>query len=202
MAGRRRGEELEATILDAAWAEIQEHGYRKLTMEGVAARARTGKQVIYRRWPNRAQLTVAAVRHVLGPMVAEVPDTGDLREDLLAMLRLMSARIQHYNPELLYGMLAEVPDLDDNMFTILPQVVRTILEQAVARGELTHADLPPRALSLPADLMRYESLRHIRRWKETDPAATEKLIAEIVDDVFLPLVTGLAGQTSRGVDPN
>ncbi|HET6742594.1 MAG TPA: helix-turn-helix domain-containing protein, partial [Kribbella sp.] len=53
---RGRGAELEAVLLDAAWAELMESGYARLTMEAVAARAQTGKQVLYRRWRNRAEL--------------------------------------------------------------------------------------------------------------------------------------------------
>jgi len=93
---RRRGEELEATILEAAWAEIQENGYQRLTVEGVAARAHTGKQVLYRRWPNRVRLAVAAIRQELGPLVSETPDTGSLREDYLTVLRAIS--ISSLNP--------------------------------------------------------------------------------------------------------
>ena len=47
-AQRRRGPELEAALLDAVWWELAETGYARLTMEGVAARANTGKQVLYR----------------------------------------------------------------------------------------------------------------------------------------------------------
>jgi AcrR family transcriptional regulator len=196
---RRRGEELEATILDAAWAEIMENGYPRLTMEGVAARARTGKQVIYRRWPDRAQLAIAAIRHTLGPLVSEVPQTGSLREDLLTVLRRMADRGRQYRPDLFYGLLAEAPDSATGFGTVLPGVIREILENAVARGELAHADLPPRVVSLPADLLRYEGLRNAHRWgQEATEAEIEQLLTEILDDVFLPLVLTLAGP---GVSP-
>jgi AcrR family transcriptional regulator len=189
---RRRGEELEAEILDAAWAELQEHGYNRLTIEGVAARAQTGKQVLYRRWPSRVQLVVAAIRHHLGPLVATVPDTGSLREDYLAVMRLMTARARHYTPELLHGLLSEMPDLRDT-FSAAPVFVTEILRNAAARGEITHAELPDRVVNLPLDLIRYEGLRSVRDWSSLDEVNTEKLFAEILDDVFLPLVMALAG---------
>ncbi|HET6737281.1 MAG TPA: helix-turn-helix domain-containing protein, partial [Kribbella sp.] len=62
---RRRGAALEEAILRAAVEELQEVGYRELTMDGVAARAGTSKNVIYRRWPSRAALCVAAYREML-----------------------------------------------------------------------------------------------------------------------------------------
>jgi AcrR family transcriptional regulator len=186
---RRRGEELEATILEAAWAEIRESGYQRLTVEGVAARAHTGKQVLYRRWPNRVRLAVAAIRHVLGPLVPEVPDTGSLRGDYLAVLRAMAARARHYTPELLHGLLAEMPELGGEFFSTLPEVVTQILRNAAARGEIPSADLPERVAALPLNLVRYEGLRSVGAWQVLDEGAAEQLFAEVLDQIFLPLVT-------------
>jgi len=61
-ATRRRGAKLEAALLQAAWDELTAVGYAALTMEGVAARARTGRAVLYRRWPSRSELVLAASR--------------------------------------------------------------------------------------------------------------------------------------------
>ena len=60
---RRRGPQLEAALLDAAWEELVHVGYASLTMESVAARAHTGIAVLYRRWPNKDQLVLAAIEH-------------------------------------------------------------------------------------------------------------------------------------------
>ena len=193
MQSRRHGSELEATILDAAWAEIQEKGYARLTVEGVAARAHTGKQVLYRRWSNRVQLAVATIRHKFGPLVPVVPDTGSMREDYLTVMRLMAERARHYTPELLHGLLADMPGLAGEFFSNLPDVIAQILRNAVARGEITHADLPDRVASLPLDLIRYEGLRRgADQWPRL-AAQAEELFAETLDDIFLPLVMALAG---------
>ena len=189
MPSRRRGEELEATILEAAWAEIQENGYQRLTVEGVAARAHTGKQVLYRRWPNRVRLAVAAIRQELGPLVSETPDTGSLREDYLTVLRAMAARARHYTPELLHGLLAEMPELGVEFFSTLPDVIAQILRNAAARGEIPTADLPERVAALPLNLVRYEGLRSPGAWQVLDEGAADELFAEILDQIFLPLVT-------------
>jgi AcrR family transcriptional regulator len=175
--------------------EHEQGGYARLTMEGVAARAHTGKQVIYRRWADRAQLAIAAIRHTLGPLVPEVPQTGTLREDLLSVLRRMAARGRQYRPDLFYGLLAEAPDADTGFLTVLPGVIRSILRNAVARGELTHAELPDRVVSLPIDLARYEALRNAHDWADntTTEAEIEKALAAILDDIYLPLIIALAG---------
>ena len=84
---RRRGEELEAALLQAAWDELAEVGFAKLTMESVAVRAKTGVAVLYRRWPNKDDLVIAAIGHYGKTRPVEVPDTGTLRGDMLGLLR-------------------------------------------------------------------------------------------------------------------
>ena len=193
---RRRGAALEATLLQAAWDELVDVGYSRLTMEGIAARARTGKQVLYRRWPNRAQITVASVRHVLGPLIAETPDTGSLREDVLTVLRLMVRRGRSVGPERIRGLLAELPDVDPGLFAILPAVMVTILRRAAERGEIGPAELSPRVVSLPIDLARHEAIRTVGSTAaSTDDDAAERTVTEIVDDVFLPLVRAVSRPT-------
>ena len=76
---RRRGEELEAALLEAAWQELVEVGFARLTMESVAVRAKTGVAVLYRRWPNKDDLVLAAIGHYGTTHPVEVPDTGSLR---------------------------------------------------------------------------------------------------------------------------
>lgn len=194
-APRRRGAELEAILLDAAWDELLDVGYARLTMEGVAARAHTGKQVLYRRWPNRSQLMSAAARRRLGPLVPEVPDTGSLREDVLAVLHRMVQRLHQAPADLLLGISIERVDLSPQMFNPVIEVMTTILQHAVARGELTHADLAPRVVSLPLDLVRYEGLRFgLERAQQATDEEVEEVVVEIVDGVFLPLVYALAGK--------
>ena len=69
------------------WDQLSEQGYAGLTYEAVPARARTSRAVLYRRWPTRETLVRAAVRH-LGARTPRIsPDTGSLREDVLAILR-------------------------------------------------------------------------------------------------------------------
>jgi AcrR family transcriptional regulator len=181
---RRRGAALEETILAAAWDELAEVGYARLTMEGVAARASTGKQVLYRRWRNRAELVIAAVRFRHGSLGDQIPDTGQLRTDVLAVLGHMARRRLDIGPETIHGLLSEVPDLDPALFTIMRDVMITVLENAVERGEIATADLPARVVTLPIDLLRYQLLL-------TREPIDETTLTEITDDVFLPLVHAL-----------
>lgn len=58
---RRRGPVLERAILDAALEQLSTVGWGGLTMEGVAAGARTGKAAVYRRWPSKEDLVADAL---------------------------------------------------------------------------------------------------------------------------------------------
>ena len=194
-ATRRRGAALEAALLEAAWEELDAVGYTQFTMEGVATRARTGKQVLYRRWPNRAQLVAAATRHALGPLFAEIPDTGELRGDVLAVLRKMVERARRVKPEHLRGMIVEILDLHPDFFDVAAGVMAEVLKRAVERGELVNADLNPRVVALPVDLLRYEGMRG--QWPRSEDVPGDRLdalVVEIVDEVFLPLVRAVAGK--------
>ena len=181
MAERRRGAELESELLEAAWRELGETGYAGLTMEGVAARAKTGKQVLYRRWRNRADLVLASIRHRTGSIVDDIPDTGSLRGDVLAVLERMATRFREIGPDVAHGLLAEAPDLDPETLGIMPEVMGTIVARAAARGEIPTADLPARVLSTPGNLLRHEMLL-------TRHPLSPTTLASITDDVFLPLV--------------
>ena len=83
---RRRGEELEAALLEAAWEELVSAGFARLTMESVAARAKTGVAVLYRRWPRKDDLVLDAIQHYGATHPVEIPDTGSLRGDMIGLL--------------------------------------------------------------------------------------------------------------------
>ena len=76
----RRETELLAVTLQL----LQEHGYDRLTLDAVAATARASKATVYRRWPTKAELVLAAFVEGIR-QVAVAPDTGTLRGDLLQL---------------------------------------------------------------------------------------------------------------------
>src|SRR4051812_21660767 len=84
---RRRGQELEDALLDAAWDELTEQGYDTFTIDAVAARAGTSRPVIYRRWPGKHELVRAAIGHNFAKGRRPLPDTRTLRGDIVALLR-------------------------------------------------------------------------------------------------------------------
>jgi len=175
-----------------------EAGYERFTIEAVAARSATARSVLYRRWPSRLDLLRATIRHRGEVDEISAPDTGSLREDVLAILTevndrrsgligLFTARLGAYFDEE-GGSPAEFRNL---FLPDGPSVMETIVERAVARGELGPTPLPARVRSLPGDLLRHELFM-------TMTAASPDTLVEIVDDVFLPLATNAArGRTRR-----
>lgn len=187
-ATRRRGGELEQAIFEAVWAELAEHGYTRLTMDGVAARAQTSKPVLYRRWSNRAELVVAALGRNR-PAEEELPDTGDLKSDLLAYLRRLAHRFDDLPGGAVHGFLVDAlrdPELRQRFRTQLTQEepvlgVAAIMRRAADRGDIDGGRLTPRVFSLPVDLLRGEFLV-----RGTTPA--DDAVEEILDDIVLPLL--------------
>jgi len=186
---RRRGAELESAILDAAWEQLITEGYEHFTIDTVAARARTSKPVLYRRWKTREDLLRAAVSHRGAARAPAIPDTGTLRGDLLALLSranttgnpvaaMVSSMLGSY-----YNQTGPTPaELRDAFLSQRDSAVEQVVNRAVERGEIDPARLTPRIIDLPFDLLRHE-------WMMTLKPVPDHVLRQIVDDIFIPLVT-------------
>lgn len=185
---RRRGAELETAILDAAWQQLVENGWGEFTFESVAARAGTSRPVLYRRWADRGELLRAALRHAGALAPVELPDTGNLRDDMVTVLRranqaragftaLLSAQLAEYFRET--G--TSLADLRELMIRRPRTGIEQILDRAAARGEVDPSKLTPRIVELPMSLVRLELLMSMK-------GAAESTIDEIIDDVWMPLL--------------
>lgn len=170
----------------AALAELAEVGYGAVTMERIASRARTSKAAVYRRWPDRAHLVCDAyVRFVVSDV--EIPNTGSLRTDVILLLRQLADLIGSPVVQMLHGLLADAGDngelrkiIREQVTQLKPRLMRPILDRAEVRGEI-RKKVTPRQATLPIDLLRGEILM-------CDGVVTDTAIAQIVDEIFLPLV--------------
>jgi AcrR family transcriptional regulator len=162
-----------------------------MTMDRVAARAGTNKNAIYRRWPHRAALGIAAYRH-LSDAAMPNPDTGSLRGDALEMLRQANETWSSPHGAVLRGLLAAAVD-DPELLTLMRERSGAdtmdrawlgMLGRAAARGEAPAAATHHRVATTPIMLLRAEyAMRGI-------PSVPDEVLVEIVDEVFLPLVRG------------
>ena len=159
-------------------------------MESVADRARTGIAVLYRRWTDKNDLVLAAIRHYGDTHPVVIPDTGNLHDDMLTLLGNINAG----RTELATLVGATFAGLHDSA-GLTPDEVRLILRgegpwrsdevfrRAHDRGEIDLARIPGDVLDLPFQLVRHDILMTLR------PVSAER-IRSIVDDIFWPLVTG------------
>lgn len=193
---RRRGAVLEEAILDAAWAELANGGYSTFTFEAVVKRAGTSRPVLYRRWPTRASLAFTAIlRHVKqNPIV--VPDLGNVRDELCLSMRRFADRSPPKLLRLLFEMSEDMAAANtsfmDERFRQNP--LEAVVERAVQRGEIDRQRLTPRVLGVPFSLVLHDMVVTVK-------PISDDAIAEIVDQVFLPLVAPTA-RTAARADPD
>ncbi len=74
-----------SSVLQATIEELARLGYQALRVEDVAIRASVNKTTIYRRWPTKTDLVIAALREASLDLDF-IPDTGSVRGDMLALL--------------------------------------------------------------------------------------------------------------------
>jgi AcrR family transcriptional regulator len=187
---RRRGEELYAAIFAATLAELAEAGYSRLAMERIAARAGASKASLYKRWPSRAELVIAALQHQgAGPGPEQAPDTGSLRDDVLTVLRHAAAMLDGVFGEAVRGLMAETltdpgrtAALRPRMFDARNRLMRQILDRAAARGEIRPSAVTPQIIGLAPALLDHHFLMH-------GTPVPDDVLTGIVDNILLPLLT-------------
>ena len=181
---RRRGDALVEAIHAAVMEELATVGYTGLSIERVAERARTGKASIYRRWPTRLELVLDAIDHVM-PRLDDLPDTGNVRDDLLLVLRRIAAVMGSRD-----GIAARacVDGTDDELARAVRErlipprkaMMLALLSRAADRGEIDADAVTPRLAETGPMLLHGELLQR--------GAITDDAVIEIVDEVLLPLL--------------
>lgn len=185
--GRPRDMARELALLHATAEVLAEVGYDRLTMEAVAARARSSKATIYRRWPDKASLVVETIRH-LEDQVNTWPDTGSLRGDLLAMLGDISVAIGGSIGRIVSGMVSAMPHdaeladaVRDVVITRVREGCRTVLRRARERAEVT-AEVDTRLVfEVPIAMLLF-------RFLIAEGPLDQKYVEFVVDDVVVPLL--------------
>lgn len=136
-------EAVTVAIREAVLIELAEHGYGRMSVEAVARRAGVGKAAIYRRWPAKLDLVVAAVSEA-AVRPGDIADTGSLRGDVLAFLRAGRALLEHpLGRRIVPDLIAEAarsPALAELMEHAIGgprrELAGAIVERATARGEV------------------------------------------------------------------
>lgn len=187
-AGRPRDASRDHVILDAALDVLAESGYAGMTVDMVAARAKAGKATVYRRWPSKAQLVLDAVGRLNSELLElDLPDTGTLRGDLMALAG-EEGPDEERRLRVMVGLMSMLDDderLADaaNAAVVEPwvEVNRTFLTRAVGRGEIpATTDIETLAWVVPA-------MATYRVCVQRKPIPG-RYVATLIDTVLLPAV--------------
>lgn len=183
-----RGQPRVDAILAAATELLAEVGYHALTMDAVAARAHASKTTIYRRWRNKAELVKAALDAQDQDFNDSVADTGSLRGDLVAVLRMLRVKAAQLPPKA-YHELAEAMREDEELAALIEAHLadgdlspwHEPLHRAVGRGEVP--------AGVDEDLVHDVAEAMILRQLQLGEALDEAFVDRLVDDVLLVLLT-------------
>jgi len=148
--GRPRDSGVDRRVLSAAWGLLHAGGYAALNVDDVAERAGVAKTTLYRRWPTKDHLAIAVGAQMLGEV--PIPDSGDLRQDLIEFATALAESLNrlrmagHYGGGKSPGLAAELvaaaarhPDIGEvvrAMYAERHALARARLERAVSREGL------------------------------------------------------------------
>ena len=176
----------EREILDAALEVLAEVGYDRLTMDAVAQRAKASKATLYRRWNSKATLVVDALASQKA--TPPVPDSGDLRTDLLTAFCGMGGLTDHDTTQTFGAVMTALStdpefagEFRARVLQPKAQLSRALFQRAVDRGEVRE-DLD---LDLVAPALAGIVLHRLFVMGET-PGPT--LIEHVIDQIILPAV--------------
>ena len=192
--GRKRDLSRDPEILNAALEVLAEVGYDGMTIDMVATRAKAGKATLYRRWASKAELVIDAVacmkQEDLVP--ANLPDTGTLRGDLVAMVKPRTIEDAQQKLRVMAGvmsLLGQNPGLAEAAREAIVEprlaINRMFLRRAIDRGEIS-ADIDIERIAAVSQSMG--AFRMLMLQKPVD----REFVISVIDSIVLPAV---------GIDP-
>lgn len=152
--GRPRSDRARRAILDATTSLMREQGLHGVTIEQIARRAGVSKATIYKWWPDRTAVALEAFGEVMASDV-RIPDTGSARNDftreLTSVMLFYTSDVGRPFIELLAqarGDASQLAEFRARFLSSRREVVRTIWERGVERGELRAAIDPEIAMDV------------------------------------------------------
>lgn len=181
--------ERERELLSTTIEVLDEHGYDRLTVDEVAARAHASKATIYRRWPSKAVLITAAMAARLDAVAfAEPMEDAPLREELLHLVRRLAAEAQevHATVAALLGESLRNNELQHRLqeHFVRPRrnTIRAMLERRQEAGDIREGIDVEFAGAIPSAII-------LQRLLVTHEPVNKRLPKRIVDELMLPLLT-------------
>jgi AcrR family transcriptional regulator len=189
-ADSRRGAGRRTAICEAVCELLAKVGYDRMTMDAIANQAKASKATIYRMWPDKPQLVVEALKCQFDTDT-EVPDTGSLRGDLIALMTTACTLVGSELGEMVSGLMtaaAHDPRLADtlsqSLFDDKAQMHVDLVRRAVERGEVP-PDTDPEIIH---EVMH--SMISSRKVWNLGPLDDE-YAQHVVDNILIPVMTYL-----------
>jgi AcrR family transcriptional regulator len=140
--GRPRDQHADTKILEAALSLLEQHGFRAVTLEGIAEEAGVARTTVYRRWPNKAAVVMDAFLTQVAPGIA-FPEHPVAVERLRLQMQLL-ARAFRQGPGLLIRALIAEAQFDEELRAAVYHgwiakrraSAKAIIEDAILAGEL------------------------------------------------------------------
>jgi AcrR family transcriptional regulator len=200
--GRPRDAGIDDAVLAAATAVLDDVGYARLSLADVARRAGTSKPALYRRWPTRERLVLAALERRL--VAVEPPDTSCTMCDLAECLGLFVDAFEKMPPGVMAPLLADCSgdaalrdEFMSRLFDPPRDAVRRTLTRARDRGDL-RADLD---LDLAVDLLgSFVHYRALFGHAVTTPAEVESVVETLLQGIAADYDDLLARALGHDVD--
>ena len=143
-----------AAVLEAALDELAERGWDQASVETIASRAGVHKTTVYRRWGSKDRLVAEALEAAADRRI-QIPDTGDIDQDLRALGRAVLAILTSRDgAATVRALVAGAQDSADvgrvvrRFWATRLAHVGPLVDRAVSRGQLPNG-------TDPDDLMRY-----------------------------------------------
>jgi AcrR family transcriptional regulator len=177
----------ERELLAVTLRLLQEHGYERLTLDEVASAGRASKATMYRRWPTKAELVLAAFIEGVS-QDAVPPDTGTLREDLIAIGDTVCAQAKEHSATMraVLGEVSRNPELNDAMqeqlFDQRRAMMKQVVKRAVDRGEIGTDAANSELWDLLPGYLIYRTVIQNR-------LPTRRTVRTLVDNVIMPSLT-------------
>ena len=176
--------EREAELLAVTLRLLQEHGYDRLTVEAVATEAKASKATMYRRWPSKADLVLAAF--IEGTRESAVPPrTGSLRGDLLAIGASVCQHSREHSTTMraVLNEMSHSADLraamQDKFVHHRNLLIKEVLAAAVDRGEID-------AEMINAEIWDVLPGYLVFRGLVSERPPTDETVRALVDEVLMP----------------
>jgi len=174
----------ERELLRATLQVLREQGYSGLTLDAIAATAHASKSTVYRHWPSRAELVLAAFVESVR-QIAHAPQTGSLRGDLQQLGNTICEQASTHAATMraMAMEMARNPALNDvvqqQFIEQTRRLIGHVLNQAADRGEIEAVAITDDLWDLMSGYLIFRAI-----WSVRPP--TRRTVQALVDDVIIP----------------